>query len=72
MIRMIVLGLIFCANAASAGVDSMSSSSLTRGIDGKNPGDVISLQKDQAIAAWCDFNKQIVVTATSTLCVYKR
>lgn len=43
---------------------------LTKGILGKNPGDVIAVQSDAEVAAWCDFTKTIAVTATNTLCVY--
>ena len=37
---------------------------------GKKPGDIIAPMTDEKIAAWCDFNKQIVVTKTNVLCVY--
>ena len=40
------------------------------GSPGKNPGDIIAPFNDAQIAAWCDFNKQIVVTRTNVLCVY--
>ena len=40
------------------------------GTAGKKTGDIISLLADDAIAAYCDFGKQIVVTRTSILCVY--
>jgi hypothetical protein len=41
-----------------------------RGIQGHNQGDVIALANDDEIVKWCDFNKEIVVTATNVLCVY--
>jgi hypothetical protein len=39
-------------------------------VAGKKPGDIIAPLTDDKIAAWCDFNKQIVVTKTNVLCVY--
>lgn len=41
-----------------------------RGIQGHAPGDVIALSSDNDVMKWCDFNKQVVVTATNVLCVY--
>lgn len=43
---------------------------LQRGIQGHTAGDVIALQTDSDVAAWCDFNKQILLTHTNVLCVY--
>jgi hypothetical protein len=43
---------------------------LTPGTAGKKAGDIISLLTDDAIAAYCNFDKQIVVTRTSVLCIY--
>ena len=43
---------------------------ITPGILGKNPGDVIAVKKDEEVAAWCNFDKSIVVTSTNVLCVY--
>lgn len=43
-----------------------------RGIEGKIPGDIIAVKTDKEIMAWCDFNKQIIVNAQYTLCVYRR
>lgn len=40
------------------------------GVPGKQAGDIIAPMLDEQIAAWCDFNKQIVVTRTNILCVY--
>lgn len=40
------------------------------GVPGKNRGDIIAPLLDEQIAAWCDFNKQIIVTRTNILCVY--
>lgn len=41
-----------------------------RGIQGHAQGDVIAVANDDDIMKWCDFNKQVVVTATNVLCVY--
>jgi hypothetical protein len=40
------------------------------GVPGKQAGDIIAPMLDEQIAAWCDFNKQIVVTRTNILCAY--
>lgn len=42
----------------------------TRGIVGKTKGQVVALQNDAQVIAWCNFDKHIVVTATNVLCVY--
>ena len=47
MKRMILLGLFLFTNIVFADLTP-----LQRGIAGKNPGDVISLQRDEEIAAW--------------------
>lgn len=41
------------------------------GIKGHQPGDVIAVRTDDQIAAWCDFDKQIVVTQFNVLCIFK-
>jgi hypothetical protein len=43
---------------------------LKLGVPGNKPGDIIAPVIDEQIAAWCDFNKQIVVTKKNVLCVY--
>ena len=43
---------------------------LDPGIQNRNSGDIISVRNDSEAAAWCDFNKQIVVLPPSILCVY--
>lgn len=43
---------------------------IQRGVSGHSQGDVIAVQRDEDVASFCDFNKQIVVTATNVLCVY--
>ena len=43
---------------------------LQRGIRGKHKGGIIALRTDAEVVAWCDFNKTIVVTAYSIICVY--
>lgn len=43
---------------------------LNSGINGHVKGDVIGVKSDDQIAAWCDFNKQIVLAQFNTLCVY--
>lgn len=43
---------------------------MQRGVSGHSRGDVIAVQRDEDIASFCDFNKQIVVAATNVLCVY--
>lgn len=40
------------------------------GVPGKKRGDIIAPMLDEQIAAWCDFDKQIIVTRTNILCVY--
>jgi hypothetical protein len=47
-----------------------ANASLTTGIDGHKAGDVISIRTDSEVAAYCNFDKQIVVTASTVLCVY--
>lgn len=44
---------------------------INQGVPGSKPGDIIAPLVDAQIAAWCDFNKQIVVTRTNVLCAYK-
>lgn len=44
--------------------------SIEPGIKGHHPGDIIAVRTDSEIAAWCDFNKQIVLAQPYTLCVY--
>lgn len=43
---------------------------MTAGIAGKRTGDIIAVQTDDGVAAYCDFDKQIVTTRTSILCKY--
>jgi hypothetical protein len=43
---------------------------IVRGIKGHVAGDVIALQTDKEVVAWCDFGKQIVLTQNNVLCVY--
>ncbi|VVC75731.1 hypothetical protein AQUSIP_10250 [Aquicella siphonis] len=43
---------------------------MTPGIQGHKQGDVIATKTDDQIAAWCDFNKQIVTTDFYVLCIY--
>ena len=45
--------------------------SIEAGIKGHQPGDVIAVRTDDQIAAWCDFDKQIVVTQFNVLCIFK-
>ena len=40
------------------------------GVPGKYKGDIIAPMLDEQVAAWCDFNKQIIVTRTNILCAY--
>ncbi len=40
------------------------------GVPGKKRGDIIAPMLDEQVAAWCDFNKQIIVTRTNVLCAY--
>lgn len=46
------------------------SGGLTLGPSGKKAGDIISLVSDNDIAAYCNFDKTIILTRTSILCVY--
>lgn len=41
------------------------------GTAGKGAGDIISVSTDADVASSCNFDKQIVVTKTSILCVYR-
>ncbi|HVY53239.1 MAG TPA: hypothetical protein VHA13_01830 [Gammaproteobacteria bacterium] len=43
---------------------------LKLGVPGKKKGEIIAPVIDEQIAAWCDFNKQIVVTKKNVLCAY--
>ncbi len=47
-----------------------ASAAIQQGIQGHASGDVVAVKTDSQIAAWCDFNKQIVVTQFNVLCVY--
>ncbi len=40
------------------------------GISGHAAGDVIAVKTDSEIAAWCNFDKSVVVTSMNVLCVY--
>jgi len=44
--------------------------SIQTGINGHTAGDVIALRTDIEVAAWCNFDKSIVVTSANVLCVY--
>lgn len=70
-----VLALIVLSAMVYAGTSAnyvAPSGSMGLGTDGKQSGDVISLQTDFDVANYCDFTKQIVATRTSILCVYKK
>jgi hypothetical protein len=47
-----------------------SSASIQPGINDHVAGDIIALRTDMEIAAWCNFDKSIVVTSANVLCVY--
>jgi hypothetical protein len=55
---------------ATLSLFSLHAHALNIGIEGHVKGDVIALRRDQDIALWCDFNKQIVRGAINYLCVY--
>lgn len=65
-IAAIVLGLI----ATSAYADNSYPTPIKEGMPGHKHGDIIAPMTDEQIAAWCDFNKQIVMTKTKVLCAY--
>lgn len=58
--RLILVSLLFISTNVFA---------IEPGIKGHNRGDIIAVRKDSEIAAWCDFNKQIV-SGQNILCVY--
>ena len=62
---LLALGLFSCAAFASPRLPPIKP-----GMPGQKRGDIIAPMLDEQIAAWCDFNKQIVVTRTNILCAY--
>ena len=52
------------------GLITTSAFAIDVGIKGHSKGDVIAVKTDDQIAAWCDFNKQILNTSFNTLCIY--
>lgn len=59
LIPYVIVLLFVCASAFA----------MTPGIDRHSQGDVIAVRTDDQIAQWCNFDKQIVVTA-NVLCIY--
>lgn len=60
--RIITLFLLAFINSNVYAIDA--------GINGHTAGDVIAVKTDDQIAAWCNFNKQIVTTQFNVLCIY--
>jgi hypothetical protein len=65
LIKLLSLSLL-----SSTAIAANNPAPLKIGVPGKKPGDIIAPLSDVQIAAWCDFNKQIITTKTGVLCVY--
>lgn len=65
LLKVFLLGLLSASTLAEARLPPIKP-----GIPGKKKGDIIAPMLDEQIAAWCDFNKQIIVTRTNILCAY--
>lgn len=60
-----MLGILSSMNLAYASLPLIKP-----GVPGKKRGDIIAPMLDEQIAAWCDFDKQIIRTRTNILCAY--
>lgn len=65
LLKILLLSLLGVSTLAEARLQPIKP-----GVPGKNKGDIIAPMLDEQVAAWCDFNKQIVVTRTNILCAY--
>ena len=61
MKKLFLLSFIFLTSSAFA---------LTAGIEGHAAGDVIAVKTNDQVAAFCNFDKTILMTNTDVLCVY--
>jgi hypothetical protein len=65
LLKLLILSLVGCSTLAEARLPPIKP-----GVPGKKRGDIIAPMLDEQVAAWCDFNKQIIMTRTNILCVY--
>ena len=64
-LKMMLLSLLVASTFAEARLPPIKP-----GVPGKKRGDIIAPMLDEQIAAWCNFDKQIIVTRTNILCAY--
>ncbi len=65
LFQILFLGLLGASTLAEARLPPIKP-----GVPGKNKGDIIAPMLDEQVAAWCDFNKQIIMTRSNILCAY--
>lgn len=59
-----------CIFGIILGLITFNAFGMNTGIKNHSKGDVIAVRTEDQIAAWCDFNKQIINTQFNTLCVF--
>lgn len=68
--KAVVFLIILLMNTVSTAYNDNSLPQITSGEPGQKAGDIIAPITVEEMAAWCDFNKQIISTNRGYVCVF--